>query len=224
MNPPPELIIFDCDGVLIDSEVLANRANVEFLSRLGITVTLEDYMQQFVGLSRREELEVLERHYAVQFPDDYEEALSRYKQALFERELKATPGIDDLLQRFSLPKAVASGSSPERLEHTLNLTGLWSLFDPHIYSTSLVAKGKPAPDIYLYTADKLGVLPERCLVIEDSVPGVQAAVAAGMTVVGFTGGSHIRPEHDQKLLSCGAREAFDTMPALAEWLVAACTA
>lgn len=224
MNPPPELIIFDCDGVLIDSEVLANRANVEFLSRLGVTLTLEDYMEQFVGLSRREELEVLERNFTVQFPDDYEAALSRYKQALFERELTATPGINDLLQRFPLPKAVASGSSPERLKHTLELTGLWSLFAPHIYSSTLVAKGKPAPDIFLYTADKLGVLPERCLVIEDSVPGVQAAVAAGMTVVGFTGGSHIRPGHDQKLLSCGACGVFETMPALAEWLGTVCTA
>jgi HAD superfamily hydrolase (TIGR01509 family) len=220
----PQLVIFDCDGVLIDSEVLANRANVEFLSRLGVSLTLEAYMQQFVGLSRREELEVLARNYGVVFPDDYEVALSQYKRTLFERELQAIAGVEDLLQQLPLPKAVASGSSLERLEHTLKLTGLWPAFAPHIYSTALVAKGKPAPDIFLYTAEKLSVAPECCLVIEDSVPGVQAAVAAGMTVVGFTGGSHIRAGHDQKLLSCGACGVFDTMPALAEWLSTVCTA
>lgn len=219
-----ELVIFDCDGVLIDSEVLANRANVEWLSRLGVSLTLEDYIQQFAGLSRREELEVLARDYGVVFPDSYEAALLQYQRELFDRELRPIAGVKDLLKQLALPKAVASGSSPERLEHTLKLTGLWPAFAPHIYSTALVAKGKPAPDIFLYTAKKLSVAPERCLVIEDSVPGVQAAVAAGMTVVGFTGGSHIRAGHGQKLLSCGACGVVDTMPALAAWLGAVCTA
>jgi HAD superfamily hydrolase (TIGR01509 family) len=214
----PELIIFDCDGVLIDSEVIANRVNVEVLAGLGVEFTLEEYMERFVGVSLRDEILEIERLRKIKLPDDYEGRLMNHKYGVFDKELRAIEGIVDFVKSIQLPKAVASGSSPERLEYTLKLTHLWELFTPHVYSTNLVPKSKPAPDIFLYTADKFGVTPEKCLVIEDSTLGVRAGVAAGMTVLGFTGGSHIKHGHEERLLGLGAKKVFSRMQDMANWL------
>ncbi|MGL4610404.1 MAG: HAD family hydrolase [Trueperaceae bacterium] len=218
LNFKPELIIFDCDGVLIDSEVIANRVNVEVLSGLGVEFTLEEYMERFVGVSLRDEVVEIERLRNVKLPDDYEARLMSYKNKIFDAELKAIEGIVEFVTSIQTLKAVASGSSPERLEHTLKVTHLWELFAPHIYSTTLVPKSKPAPDIFLYTAEKFKVMPEKCLVIEDSTLGVRAGVAAGMTVLGFTGGSHIKNGHAEKLVELGATKVFSNMKDLASWL------
>jgi HAD superfamily hydrolase (TIGR01509 family) len=214
----PELIIFDCDGVLIDSEVIANRVNVEVLAGLGIEFTLEEYMERFVGVSLRDEVLEIETLRSVKLPEDYEGRLMSHKYKIFDAELKAIEGIVDLVTSIKTPKAVASGSSPERLEYTLKLTHLWELFAPHIYSTTLVPKSKPAPDIFLYTATQFGINPEKCLVIEDSTLGVRAGVAAGMTVIGFSGGSHIKDGHAEKLLELGASKVFSNMQDVASWL------
>jgi HAD superfamily hydrolase (TIGR01509 family) len=214
----PELIIFDCDGVLIDSEVIANRVNVEVLAGLGVEFTLEEYMERFVGVSLRDEVLEIEHLRKIKLPHDYEARLTKHKNSVFEKELRAIEGIAEFVKRIEVPKAVASGSSSERLEYTLKLTHLWELFAPHIYSTTLVAKSKPAPDIFLYTARQLGVKPEQCLVIEDSTLGVRAGVAAGMTVLGFTGGSHIKKGHEEKLLELGAKKVFSKMQDIADWL------
>jgi HAD superfamily hydrolase (TIGR01509 family) len=214
----PQLIIFDCDGVLIDSEVIANRVNVEVLAGLGVEFTLEDYMERFVGVSLRDEVLEIETLRKIKLPDDYESRLMNHKYKVFDEELRAIEGIAEFVANINIPKAVASGSSPERLEYTLKLTHLWELFAPHIYSTTLVPKSKPAPDIFLYTADKFGVKPEKCLVIEDSTLGVRAGVAAGMTVIGFTGGSHIKPGHEEKLLELGAIKVFSKMQDVSDWL------
>jgi HAD superfamily hydrolase (TIGR01509 family) len=214
----PELIIFDCDGVLIDSEVIANRVNVEVLAGLGVGFTLEDYMERFVGVSLRDEVVEIERLRNIKLPDDYESRLTTHKHKIFDQELKAIEGIAEFVTSIKLPKAVASGSSPERLEYTLKLTHLWGLFAPHIYSTTLVPKSKPAPDIFLYTADKFNIKPEKCLVIEDSTLGVRAGVAAGMTVIGFSGGSHIKDGHEQRLLELGATKVFSKMQDVETWL------
>lgn len=218
MNFRPELIIFDCDGVLIDSEVIANRTNVEVLSELGIHFTLEEYMERFVGVSLRDEVVEIERLRQIKLPDDYETRLMKHKYKVFEAELKAIEGIVEFVTSIKTPKAVASGSSPERLEYTLKLTHLWELFAPHIYSTTLVPKSKPAPDIFLYTAKQFGVRPEKCLVVEDSTLGVRAGVAAGMTVIGFSGGSHIKDGHAERLLELGASKVFSKMQDIASWL------
>jgi HAD superfamily hydrolase (TIGR01509 family) len=218
LNFKPELIIFDCDGVLIDSEVIANRVNVEVLAGLGVEFTLEEYMERFVGVSLRDEVLEVERLRKIKLPDDYEARLMNHKYKVFDEELKAIEGIVDFVKGIETPKAVASGSSPERLEYTLKLTHLWELFAPHIYSTTLVPKSKPAPDIFLYTADQFGVKPEKCLVIEDSTLGVRAGVAAGMTVLGFSGGSHIKNGHEERLLELGALSVFSRMQDVANWL------
>ncbi len=218
LNFQPELFIFDCDGVLIDSEVIANRTNVEVLAELGIHFSLEEYMERFVGVSLRDEVIEIERLRQIKLPHDYEAKLMTHKYKVFDEELKAIEGITDFVKSIQTPKAVASGSSPERLEYTLKLTHLWEFFAPHIYSTTLVPKSKPAPDIFLYTAEKFNVKPEKCLVIEDSTLGVRAGVAAGMTVIGFTGGSHIKNGHEEKLLGLGAAKVFSNMQGLASWL------
>jgi HAD superfamily hydrolase (TIGR01509 family) len=218
LNFKPELVIFDCDGVLIDSEVIANRVNVEVLAGLGIEFTLEEYMERFVGVSLRDEVLEIERLRKIKLPDDYETRLTKHKNSIFEKELRAIEGIVEFVTGIKTPKAVASGSTPERLEYTLKLTHLWELFDPHVYSTTLVPKSKPAPDIFLYTANQLGVKPEKCLVIEDSLLGVRAGVAAGMTVIGFTGGSHIKEKHAERLLELGALKVFSKMQDVATFL------
>lgn len=218
LNFKPELVIFDCDGVLIDSEVIANRTNVEVLSELGIHFTLEEYMERFVGVSLRDEVIEIERLRSIKLPDDYEARLMKHKYKVFDAELKAIEGIAEFVASIKTPKAVASGSSPKRLEYTLKLTHLWELFAPYIYSTTLVPKSKPAPDIFLYVADKFNVSPDKCLVIEDSTLGVRAGVAAGMTVIGFTGGSHIQNGHEEKLLELGATKVFSKMQNVAQWL------
>ena len=213
-----ELIIFDCDGVLIDSEVIANRTNVEVLAELGIHFSLEDYMERFVGVSLRDEIIEIEGLHKVKLPDDYEARLSKHKNKVFDEELKAIEGITEFVKRIQIPKAVASGSTPQRLEYTLKLTALWDFFVPHIYSTTLVPKSKPAPDIFLYTANQFKVKPEKCLVIEDSTLGVRAGVAAGMSVIGFTGGSHIQEGHGERLLELGATKVFSKMSDIRDWL------
>ncbi len=218
VNFEPELIIFDCDGVLIDSEVIANRVNVEVLAGLGVEFTLEEYMERFVGVSLPDEVLEIERLRNIKLPGDYEARLMNHKYKVFDQELRAIEGIAEFVKLIEISKAVASGSSPERLEYTLKLTHLWELFAPHIYSTTLVPKSKPAPDIFLYTADKFGVKPEKCLVIEDSTLGVRAGIAAGMTVLGFIGGSHIKNGHEETLLELGASKVFSKMQDVENWL------
>jgi beta-phosphoglucomutase-like phosphatase (HAD superfamily) len=144
LNFKPELFIFDCDGVLIDSETIANRVNVEVLASLGVEFTLEDYMERFVGVSLRDEVLEIENLRKIKLPDDYESRLMTHKYKVFDEELRAIEGIAEFVKHIEIPKAVASGSSPERLEYTLKLTHLWKLFAPHVYSTTLVPKSKPS--------------------------------------------------------------------------------
>jgi beta-phosphoglucomutase-like phosphatase (HAD superfamily) len=124
-----------------------------------------------------------------------------------------------MLDSLAFKSCVASSGTPERLRHALSLVGLFARFDPHIFSATMVARGKPAPDLFLFAAHRMGVMPQRCLVVEDSVPGVAAAVEAGMTAIGFTGGSHCPPGHDSRLAKEGAALVIDRMaqlmPALA---------
>jgi HAD superfamily hydrolase (TIGR01509 family) len=210
----PELIIFDCDGVLIDSEVISNEVDVEFLTELGITFTFDDYMSIALGKTLTDVMIEIEKHSGKKLPNDYASQSLERKKSAFTKDLQAIEGIFKLLGNLHVPKAVASGSSPERLEHSLKVTNLWAFFEPHIYSATMVAKGKPAPDLFLFTAAKFKADPAKTIVIEDSTSGIQAAVAAGMVPIGFTGGSHIKPGHDQKLLDLGAVKVFSTMKAL----------
>jgi HAD superfamily hydrolase (TIGR01509 family) len=210
----PDLVIFDCDGVLIDSELIACRVDAACLAEIGYAITVEDILDRYVGISAAAMLADLEARSGRKLPADFPETLRRRLAAVFDAELAAMPGIEAALDRLRCRSCVASGSTPERLRHSLSLVGLFRRFDPDIFSAAEVHRGKPAPDLFLHAAERMGVSPERCLVIEDSIAGVQAARAAEMTVFGFTGGGHCRPGHAERLREEGASHVFADMAEL----------
>ncbi|WP_298951087.1 HAD family hydrolase [uncultured Methylobacterium sp.] len=208
----PDLVIFDCDGVLIDSEVLAAQVHAEALARLGCRIGAADLLRRFTGVPDREMIPVIERDWGRSLPPDYEEGVKATIAARYATDLRPIPHVRAVLDRIDRPVCVASSSSSEKLRLGLGLTGLHDRFAPHIFSASQVRRGKPAPDLFLFAAERMGgVAPARCLVIEDSVAGVTAARAAGMPVVGFTGAGHCGPDHAATLRAAGADRVVDDL-------------
>ena len=203
---------------MIDSEILANRSEVEALRSFGLEFELSDYMNRFVGKNTKDVLDGIELLHGVRLSEDSWRLVQENIFKNFEAELKPITGIFELLASINKAKCVASSSSLERLDLTLKLTGLLDLFSPHIFSSEQVNRGKPAPDLFLFAAEQMQVHPDRCIVIEDSLTGVRAGVAAGMKVIGFTGGSHIQMGHQEKLLDAGAVEIFSEMSQISAWL------
>jgi HAD superfamily hydrolase (TIGR01509 family) len=188
VNPAVDLVIFDCDGVLIDSERLGVKVDVEVLRELGWPLSESEVIERFVGRSDRENRAVIEAHLGRKLPDGWaEEVEERYRQR-FAGELTPVAGVLEALERIVLPTCVASSATHDHLRYTLGLTGLYDRFDGRIFSAEDVAAGKPAPDLFLHAAEQMGARPARCVVIEDSRYGVQAARAAGMRVLAFAGG------------------------------------
>jgi HAD superfamily hydrolase (TIGR01509 family) len=216
----PSLVIFDCDGVLVDSELIACRVDAECLTETGFPTTAEFIQAQFVGVSSATMFERIERDHGRKLPADFPALLQRRLAAAFDDELKAIAGVADILPALGMRKCVASSSQPERLRHTLGLTGLWPHFAPHVFSASMVQKGKPAPDLFLYAAAQMNVSPRDCVVVEDSRAGIEAGRAAGMRVLGFAGGSHCGPGHAALLRDAGADLVFNDMRRLPELLAA----
>lgn len=216
----PSLVIFDCDGVLIDSEHLACIAETRVFRRYGLDMAEDFIVSHCVGLSWASALALVERHFNWVAPADCAAAVIAETQRVFEAELKATAGIADLLDRLALPRCVASSSSPERLKHSLGLVGLYERLAPHIFSATMVENGKPAPDLFLHAARRMGHPPEECVVIEDSINGVSAGKAAGMNVIGFTGGSHVLPGLGARLKATGADAVVADMAEVAKILEA----
>jgi len=210
---PFDLVIFDCDGVLIDSELLSVEADLACLSEEGLDLSAEEILERYTGISMAGMLADLEARFGRTFPNFADRHRQRLR-ALFEARLKPIPGIAEILVSLASKVCVASSSTPERLRHALTLVGLFDRFHPHIFSTTEVARGKPGPDLFLHAAERMGVPAARCVVIEDSVPGVTAAVVAGMTAIGFTGGAHCRPGHDSRLYAEGAALVIDNMAQL----------
>ena len=209
-----DLIIWDCDGVLIDSEWLGSQAWGETLATLGITATRAE-LASFVGISEDDTAKAIAAHYRIDLSAETVMAKRRRTAELFDAKLKPIKGVSTLLDGLRSPHCVASGSSLARLERTLKLTGLFAYFAGRIFSAEQVEHGKPAPDLFFFAAQQMRIEPPRCLVIEDGLPGTRAGVAAGMTVWGFTGGSHIQPEHEDKLREAGAKRIFPDMAAVA---------
>lgn len=209
-----DLVIFDCDGVLVDSEVLACRAVAEALASIGHELSAEAVAERFVGISNKDMYAALERERGAKLPADFDAAMNRIAAALFERELRAMPGLDRALASLAERRCVASSSTPAMLAKKLAWTGLSASFGDAVFSAAAVARGKPAPDLFLYAAERMATAPARALVVEDSVPGIQAAKEAGMAVFGFTGGSHCRPDHGARLAEAGADLVFREMSAL----------
>ncbi|WP_073977139.1 HAD family hydrolase [Erythrobacter donghaensis] len=198
-------VIFDFDGVIADSEMLANAVLAEELTALGLPTSLEESYARYVGTRWAEMIALIEAGLGHALPPGWDERLSARMTARFRRDLAEVPGAGDFIRALGeMPRAIASSSSPARLAQCLEVLGLAPAFGPHVFSAELVANGKPAPDIYLLAAERLAVAPEACLVIEDSPSGVQAAKAAGMEVVGLLAGAHIRPGHDARLRAAGA--------------------
>lgn len=214
-----DLVIFDCDGVLIDSEMLTIRLEVAMLAEAGIAITGDEIIERYCGISMKTMLADLEARLGCRLGDSFATDHAARFAAICETELRAMPGIDAVLDGIVGQTCVASSSTPERLRHTLGLAGLYRRFDPHVFSATMVERGKPAPDLFLFAAQRMAAEPMACVVIEDSLPGVAAAVAAGMTAIGFVGGGHCRLGHADRLRQAGASVVVEAMtellPALA---------
>ena len=210
-NPNFDLVIFDCDGVLVDSEVISCRVHAEVLTRYGYPITAEQVRARFLGRTAHEATAEVERELGRQLAESYELERRTTLLAALVDAVEAIPHLADTLDAIDTPMCVASSAAHEKIFTTLSRTGLYQRFTPHIFSGSQVSNGKPAPDLFLFAAKQMAALPRRCVVIEDSVPGVTGALAAGMTVLGFHGGSHCRPGDDNALRAAGATVTFDDM-------------
>jgi HAD superfamily hydrolase (TIGR01509 family) len=207
------LVIFDCDGVLVDSEVITSRVFAGMLNELGIPATVEEVFEKFVGRSMAQCLEVIANLLGREVPKDFAQQYHLRTAVALKSELKAVRGIEAALDAIQVPYCVASNGSHEKMQTTLGITGLLPRFQGKLFSVSEVARGKPFPDVFLYAADKSGVAPVACAVIEDTPTGVTAGVAAGMTVYGYCAHTPV-----QRLIDAGAHHTFDRMSDLSDLL------
>lgn len=185
---PVELVIFDCDGVLIDSERLAIKIDVLVLRELGWPLSEEEVIERFVGRSARDQQAAIEQQLGRKLPAGWERRFDPLYRTAFAAELAPVKGVLDALDQIAVPTCVASSATHAHLRYTLGLTGLYDRFAGRIFSSEDVARGKPAPDLFLHAAASLGAKPARCVVVEDSRPGIEAARAAGMRVLAFAAG------------------------------------
>ena len=206
-------VIFDCDGVLVDTEIVSNSVLADLLTEAGLPTTLESCMRDFRGRSVGSCLAIAEARFGGPLPLDLAERYYAGVEAVFVAELEPVPGVVAALDRIALPSCVASSGPHHKMAVTLRKTGLWDRFEGRIFSATEVAKGKPAPDLFLHAAARMGFDPASTAVVEDSVPGVEAAVAAGMRALAFA-----RHSSRAELAAAGG-EPFDDMadlPALLE--------
>jgi HAD superfamily hydrolase (TIGR01509 family) len=214
----PELIIFDCDGVLVDSELIFARILAECLNTADFPTTVDEAVTLGFGKNRTTLSQAVEVWFGRALPDTFFETFAVRSATAFERELLPMAGVTDLLAALPTPRCVASNGRLDRVRQRLTVTGLLPFFDPHVFSASQVAHGKPAPDLFLFAAQHLGATPQNCLVVEDSISGVEAAVAAAMPVIGFCGGGHCPNSHADRLITAGCSRVFASMPDLAAYL------
>jgi HAD superfamily hydrolase (TIGR01509 family) len=207
----PDLVIFDCDGVLVDSEAIFARILGECLSAADCPATAAEALALGFGKNRATLTAAVEARFGRTLSDRFFETMRARTALALERELVAMPGVEALLGALPMARCVASNGHLKRVRERLALTGLLEFFDPHVFSATQVACGKPAPDLFLLAAQTLGARPEACLVVEDSVIGVAAAVAAQMPVVGFCGGSHCPNGHADDLVAAGCSFVFGSM-------------
>ena len=193
MSEPVGLVIFDCDGVLVDSERIGVRIDVQVLAALGWVMTEAEVVERFMGRTDEYMTSQIEAQLGRPLPANWEEPFRHLYRAAFQAELKPIPGILEALDGIPTPTCVASSGTHERMRYTLGLTGLYSRFAGRIFGAGDVVRGKPAPDLFLHAADRMGVHPADCAVVEDSRYGIEAARAAGMRAFGYAGG--LTPRH-----------------------------
>jgi HAD superfamily hydrolase (TIGR01509 family) len=208
------LVIFDCDGVLVDSEPLANASFSRALKAHGLDWSVEETMRRLMGRSLKSCVEICEAEIGRKLPDDFVEKMQVVTyQSFRDAPLQPVAGVKDAiveLQKDGFDTCVASSGSPEKMRFTLGLTGLWDLFNGRIFSSSQVPRGKPFPDLFLHAAINMNVQPFDCVVVEDSVPGIQAARSAGMRALAYAGA----PYADLAVLAAAGGELFDDMKKL----------
>ncbi|WP_442579883.1 HAD family hydrolase [Mesorhizobium sp. ASY16-5R] len=213
----PRLIIFDCDGVLVDSEPISMSVLLGVITGAGGAVSEEAAYLHFLGRSMASVRAVLLSDFGFTVTEDHLLIARREMRRRFTEELQPMPGMADALRRLDMPCCVASSGTLERIRLSLATTGLLELLEPNLYSATMVERGKPAPDLFLHAARDMGAPPAACIVVEDSPAGVEAAKAAGMRVFGFTGGSHAgKAGLAAALAALGPDLVFDDMARLPE--------
>ncbi|MFI1416744.1 HAD family hydrolase [Streptomyces sp. NPDC020731] len=208
-----KLVIFDCDGVLVDSERISIQVDRAMLAEVGWHLTESDILERFLGRSHAHMVHEIESHLGRPLPAGWEDEYHAAIDRAFEASLTAVDGVEQALDRIGTPTCVASSSTHERLRRTLGMSGLYHLFEGRVFSSTEVSRGKPAPDLFLHAARRLGVAPADCAVVEDSPSGVRAARSAGMTVFGYVGG--VTPA---SWLAGSGAEMFDDMRLLPDLL------
>jgi HAD superfamily hydrolase (TIGR01509 family) len=214
------VFIFDCNGVLVDSESLVATVAAQELTRAGFAVSPEIIARFFTGRRPGDMLADIEAATKRELPPRFAATLAAATLRRLRAELRPTAHVEYALTWLRGPKCVASSSPLERVRTSLDCTGLLRFFDPYLFSASDVPRGKPAPDLFLYVATKMRVLPADCVVVEDSPAGVAAAHAAGLVPIGFIGGSHSNPSLGAQLTNAGARAVIADMRALKSTVVA----
>ncbi len=217
--PTPDLLVFDCDGVLVDSEFLVMEVEARMLTEAGFSVTTDEIADNYVGLSYSTMMADLGRRHGRPVPEELSRSIQQAALDLFPARLQPLAGMPELLTRSRRPRCLASSSDLDRIALSLRVTGLDDHFEPErIFSAQMVERGKPAPDLFLLAARTLGADPAACLVVEDSAAGVTAARAAGMEVVGLVAGGHARPHLADRLMAAGASRIFDRVDDLDGYL------
>ncbi len=212
---PPDLVIFDCDGVLVDSEPISMAVLIEMIDAAGGSIGEEEAYDRFLGKSMASICDVLRADFGLRMQPIHLAAMREKLYTRFAQELQPIPGVKAAVRALNCAKCVASSSQVERVRLSLTVTGLIDDLGDHIFSSSMVRRGKPAPDLFLHAAEAMGKTPDACLVIEDSLAGVSAAKSAGMRVFGFVGGSHAaRPAHLSAMRDLEPDLIFDDMKAL----------
>lgn len=204
--PVPGLVIFDCDGVLVDSEPIANRVFRHMLAELGLVLAPEAMDELFVGRAMHDCLAHASELLGRALPDDFEPEHDRRLFAALAQELTVIPGVPSVLERLATPHCVASNGSPDKVRFSLRQVGLLPRFEGRLFSAAQVERGKPAPDLFLHAARAMGVAPADCVVVEDTPTGVRAGVAAGMRVLGFAARTA-----ELRLREAGATRVFADM-------------
>ncbi len=221
-----DLILFDCDGVLVDSEIIAAKVESQLLTEAGYPISVEEMGERFAGMTWKNILLAIEKEADIPLSASLLDKSEKLLDARLERDVKIIEGVKFALARLTTQRCICSNSSSARLDMMLTKVGLKPYFAPHIYSAKDLGpdRVKPKPDIFLHGAQQFGVDPSRCLVIEDSTHGIHGAKAAGMRVVGFTGASHTYPSHADRLTDAGAETVISRMQdlpavvaALGEW-------
>ena len=209
---PEPLIIFDCDGVLVDSEPISNRVLADLLTEIGLHTTFSQSIEMFLGRSWEDTLKIIARRLGKEPPEGLYETYTERLFQTFDSELKPVSGIECVLNQLPFPMCVASSGPHEKIQKTLSLTGLLRFFEGNVFSSSDVKKGKPAPDLFLYACERMGSTPDSSIVVEDAIPGVKAAVSAGMRVLGYA------PSNNGPILQSNGASTFSDMRELPKLL------